>query len=419
MPLGVIYRSPDMLASEAKRSVCGLGILVAYAAGICWVPECNAQGRVAALRYAESLRLDGGSNGFVPIAQLAVGRDGTIGVWQSMDAKVRLFSPEGKELGSFGRSGEGPGEFRSLGAYGWVGDTLWILDARLHRTSFHTVRGALVRDVPWLPQLSLPSPSNEIFLGGFGGAAPAAVLPDGNFIPMAGVHLPERRGVSDLVGTDNESIVLVKANGVLSRVILTTAPLGRPKACFQEWQVGATSGSVGAPFCASSIKAFSPDGAAILVIEQGNPRTSKGQFSLLLISTRGDTILRRVVPFVPEQIARGAIEAEYAKATPRGMRLAQMPKAYLEARKRLPRLDYYPPVRRALLGRDDTIWLEMDGASPSHKWVVLNTRDGSVVGELLLPPNITLRAVSRTAVWATTLDRDDVPSVVRLSITSP
>ncbi|MEO5798264.1 MAG: hypothetical protein ABIZ70_10910 [Gemmatimonadales bacterium] len=341
-------------------------------------------------------------------------------IWQPQDLKVRLFGVDGIEKGSFGRAGEGPGEFRSVGAHGWVGDSLWILDGKLHRTSVFTARGVLVRDGIWLNVLTLPSPSYLKFSGGPIGAAPGAILPDGSFVPMSGVHLPERNGADGTIGVSaRESIVRVGPDGVLRKVLLTTPPLGRPPACFREWESGTISGSIGAPFCASPIKAFSPDGSTILVLQQANAQGAKGSFNLLLLSTRGDTLLRREIPYSPEKIAASALEAEFAKSTPRGMRLAQMPRAYLDAKKQLPRIIYYPPVRRILLGRDEATWIELDGASPSHRWLVLNARSGAVIGVLQLPPNITLRAVSRDTVWASELDEDDVPSVVRLKILGP
>src|SRR5690606_12745404 len=48
---------------------------------------------------------------------------------------ISVFDRAGRHLRNLGRSGGGPGEFRSLGALGWRGDTLWVMDpqgGRLH-----------------------------------------------------------------------------------------------------------------------------------------------------------------------------------------------------------------------------------------------------------------------------------------------
>jgi hypothetical protein len=57
-------------------------------------------------------------------------------VGQALDNVVRLFDRDGSPLGTFGRRGEGPGEFGSIVRVGWMGDTLWVWDGRLQRATF-------------------------------------------------------------------------------------------------------------------------------------------------------------------------------------------------------------------------------------------------------------------------------------------
>ena len=71
--------------------------------------------------------------------------DGRISLSENGTHQLRIFSPEGTFLESFGREGEGPGEFRDIRVMGTVGfDTLVVLDGRQRRTSrFHPEVGFL------------------------------------------------------------------------------------------------------------------------------------------------------------------------------------------------------------------------------------------------------------------------------------
>ena len=71
--------------------------------------------------------------------------DGRIAVMDSPAAELRVFSPIGEHLRTFGRKGEGPGEFNSPVLMGVLpGDTLVVVDRRLRRISqFHPEAGFL------------------------------------------------------------------------------------------------------------------------------------------------------------------------------------------------------------------------------------------------------------------------------------
>jgi hypothetical protein len=48
---------------------------------------------------------------------------------------IRIFDARGRSIASFGRTGEGPGEFRRIDWMGQAGDTAWIYDSGLQRIS--------------------------------------------------------------------------------------------------------------------------------------------------------------------------------------------------------------------------------------------------------------------------------------------
>jgi len=71
--------------------------------------------------------------------------DGRIAVTDNGSHQLRVFAPDGTFLTSFGREGEGPGEFRHILVMGTVGaDTMVVLDGRQRRVSrFHPEEGFL------------------------------------------------------------------------------------------------------------------------------------------------------------------------------------------------------------------------------------------------------------------------------------
>jgi hypothetical protein len=99
--------------------------------------------------------------------------DGRIAVTDNGTRQLRIFAPDGTFLASFGREGEGPGEFRNIQVMGTVGsDTLVVLDSRQRRTSrFHPDLGFLGQAV--LPEeAGVAMHSNGMFGDGsivFGG----------------------------------------------------------------------------------------------------------------------------------------------------------------------------------------------------------------------------------------------------------
>jgi hypothetical protein len=72
---------------------------------------------------------------FHEIGPIAVDDHGEIYVGNGGSASVRVFDAEGRFLREFGRSGQGPGEFRSINAIWFAGDTVVVVDRRAFRAS--------------------------------------------------------------------------------------------------------------------------------------------------------------------------------------------------------------------------------------------------------------------------------------------
>jgi len=128
--------------------------------------------------------------------------------------EVRIFNRAGAYLRSFGREGEGPGEFRvPTRAFVWGSDSVAVWDYRLRRMSVFTLDGAFVRHVR--PELQAVNPDivgvfddgsflvtdhrMEIPTSGFADADLTFVRysPNGSFLDSADVYSAGRYGRLD------------------------------------------------------------------------------------------------------------------------------------------------------------------------------------------------------------------------------
>lgn len=85
---------------------------------------------------------------FGSVYGIAFGAGGDIFVADGLNREVRVFGPSGEHLRTFGRQGEGPGEFRNLNSLAWVGSKLLTLDFGVGRVGEFSPGGE------WLGQRS-------------------------------------------------------------------------------------------------------------------------------------------------------------------------------------------------------------------------------------------------------------------------
>lgn len=81
---------------------------------------------------------------FHQLGPIAVAPDGTIFAANGGSTSIRVFTPDGTFLREFGRSGQGPGEFRSIAALRVHGDSLIVYDRSARRATVFRTDGTLV-----------------------------------------------------------------------------------------------------------------------------------------------------------------------------------------------------------------------------------------------------------------------------------
>jgi hypothetical protein len=93
---------------------------------------------------------------FTEVVDARVDSDGGLVVADLMAADIRFFSGDGTHMRSFGRRGEGPGEFQRIQKLGTAADSVWVFDRGAQRVTWlseSSEAGELVHLVPPRPAL--------------------------------------------------------------------------------------------------------------------------------------------------------------------------------------------------------------------------------------------------------------------------
>ena len=392
-------------------------------------------------QLVEEVRLDANTEDFPDVGSVLVNARGEMAVLVYKDQQLRFYDATGKKLGTFGRVGSGPGEFRRANTAGWVGDTLWLYDVDLRRVTYISPARQLLR--------------SEVLnqsLNSMGGYAPGTTPPPTRPAPPAdgAIMLFSVRAVrgDKYIGTaaiskgklpdgrqDSKSVIAaVPRMTAVAPDAANLTPAGDTVASktyevLADWQLGNSmswsrpdgkaSASAVVPFTFSPWTQFSPDGARIayLTVE---PTDVGGTYTLKVTTTAGAPLLTRAYPFKGLPIPRSVVDSvlEHFGEQPNGRPIFQ-PEAMALFKDQLPKRmpKFYSPVSRVHLGAGNATWIQMRRPDPkAPATLVLIDDRGNQVASVELPPRHNVLAISRDQLWAQVLDDDDLPSVVRYRI---
>lgn len=338
-----------------------------------------------------------------PVSSVAVSARGMIAVGQRADAQIRVYSQRGAELFRFGRKGAGPGEFQMLGGYvGWVGDTLWATDVALRRLTFIHPDGTLMRTV------SNPAPNSASRV------IPASAPRQGEMYITGIGSNGTAMAFSSLVGVPVPSLWRTDPKALQSTIWVQS--LDGTEATFLGFEPNRTNGCSEGAYsyyqfaCPLTLTAFSPTADRYVVARPGRVTAKEGSYWLTVVSARGDSLLHRQFRYSGTPTTVAFIDSSRAACKARESAPAR--KSACDDVSHSPQFRY---LHRVFLGLDQTIWLELRPDSSGRHWLILNAR-GETIGQVTLPPTFFLWSASRSSVWGTESDSDDVESVVRYRI---
>ena len=351
-------------------------------------------------RITRDLKIDAAENDLSPISFIAVAPNGTIAVSQQQDRQVRFFNASGKFLGSFGRGGQGPGEFMRLGRMVWLADTLAINDGSNRRYTLISPSRDFVRTVSTQVSMSMrssPTVNETRFTG-----LPLNLVADGSFVFFMqlyeGLPQPPLPG-----GAKGKSVLLwVDSTGVFRNVIAWRPAIDCTVAF--EGSRG-VRGVVAIPFCPMLLQEVASDGRRIGLswVEQGN----EPSYRVAVFRVNGDTVFNRRYLYRPVRISQAARESAVAALSKnpqvaQALRKGQQPQTY-------------PPVAGFLLGVDETTWVELMKLKGDRIWNVLDRR-GNPMAEVKVPRNVQVMVASREAIWGIETDEGGLQHIVRYEV---
>jgi hypothetical protein len=324
---------------------------------------------------------------------------------------VAVFDAEGAFLHWIrGGRGNGPGEFTSPMAMGFVGDTLWIRNLSPPRISRFLSDGAHLGTDAVLVERSQMTTAGVQGVSGYLGGGRAWMAPDG--FPMATGEGPPPR--SALVLGDRSMT-------------------GRDTVLTWRSERGRIAGLGFEPVPEPPFYDRASDGSGIVVAEWS--ADAPGQLGLRMVAPDGSEAWRRDLAFVPVPFDRAERDALVQEARERVDRLREslleqgLPPGALpdvpttaqsEATLLLP--DYLPPIRSVRWGAGGLVWLERsrgaDLAGGPQEWVAFDPASGAA-GEALfqvtLPGGARFGHATRDALWYAHVDSMGVPWVVKAS----
>jgi hypothetical protein len=358
-------------------------------------------------KLTEELRLDATAEDFPAFNRVLVGPRGSIAVVMPRDNQVRLYDARGKRLGIVGRTGAGPGEFRGLNSIGWIGDTLWITDRSLRRTSYFGPDLRLLRTVPFV-QGSLAgqgATGSEIRFNAL------VLYPDGSAFGDANV--PVRSAARE--DPWEYFFAMQSADGKVRRIAES------PNFEDPRWSMAVAGFGNYVPFVARPSVGYAPDGSryGFMVVE--NAERDGGTITIRSFRRNGSLEFERKTRFKGEPLPARVRDSAAASFLPRPGQSTEGPpdlgRRFQEiARSRMP--SFYPPVTGLLFGMDGTTWIRLPGKDDIRAAQVLDAR-GSLIGVVSPPKRSDIRQATLTHIWVTERDEDDLVSVVRYRVDWP
>ncbi len=360
--------------------------------------------------FVEELRIDGYEENLVPIdttIRVAVAENGMIAIAQLQTSNVLFFSETGEALGSIGRDGEGPGEFRSAWRLGWIADTLYAYDFSLRRFTL------IDPDLQYVRYIYVPN-------GARAGPEMAGRLPDfgieyGGALYADGSVYGQFAGTQDAVANSDydpgkTTYGRVREDGTIVSYFQFSSGNAQPiEVSLGGGRVGLMASNL-LPSPERPILRLSADGIRMAHINVAMEGPDAGTFEIKMEDVYTGVLYVRRYPFDPVPITQAIrdsiLEARLENMSP------EMARALRGGATFPPML---PPVVGMVGGRDNTLWIRMRDTEEGRLYRILDP-SGEPVGTLTLPLNSRIAVADLRQIWVIEIDELDVESVVRYGL---
>jgi hypothetical protein len=368
------------------------------------------QDRQAPLELAKDTRIDGRKENLTTVSWILPMKDGAVAISQAQQGSILLFDSTGRQVASFGRRGQGPGEFQGMSRAGIVGDSIWVYDLFSQRLTIVAPAFSLKRVVD-IPEVRPPLGS-ENRLPALSTVTVRAVYADGTNLVHGTLALPVPTGFD----TTRTALFQIAGNHRITRQVATVRSDGEARARYRNSRGGGAAMLM--PFASVPLLAVSPRGAMIASLSTVYDGSLANTMRLIVLTAQGDTLYARNIPFAARPIPRAARDSASAEFANRASRLNTQTAAALRGQLKIPPV--YPPFTDLVLSDDGAVWIRLarppQGSDDPH--LVVSPR-GTVVGTVHVGSTARILAIEQDLAWGVERDVDDVVSVVRYRTSTP
>ncbi len=327
-------------------------------------------------------------------------RDSTVYVVDRLLSSVVVVGPDGDVLATWGRPGDGPGEFRRVERIGLMAGRVWVFDTALRRVTWFTTDGSVV--------------GTKAFEEGPIGWTPWRIA---GGLPFArGRYLGVPRASSGEISHPLDTwplTILVDSGPMIERELALGAPV-----------TAAIERSDGSPWPVLSpqllpvtplAEVVPSDQTREVVFVEPRPIPGEAKFRVNWVDSTGTPVASAAIPFSPKPVdlvldsIRGAYR-EWAKAQD-GIPIFTED-AYLEAQW-LP--SAVPPVS-AIVPTKGGVWLRRERFLVPTEWDFVSRETQEVEASVDLPPSARILASAGRSVWAVTTGSTGEPQLRRFDL---
>lgn len=306
--------------------------------------------------------------------------------------QVFIYGLAGNQIATFGRRGDGPGEFSQPPIrLGWAADTLWVLDPP-NRIHYFSPAGKPLRTNSVQPSALGPTRAGGVLIAEYL-TTPGGPVGDGIIRKMSLRH-QAANGHTRVVAALDFFVAPLRVKATIN---------GNPGTTYRD-----------EPMRDDPLFAMDRNGQFVWVVLRRTSDHAPHQFRLIKLTVTGDTVFSRSFPYRPRPLDQEALE--YRLSNVERAILRQSP-AYNtvvrrdELARELYRPHHLPPIEQLLPGADGKLWLRRE-SRPGGKadYIMLSAR-GEELGMLQLPLEEYLIEADGERVWTVREDEDGVPSV--------